>query len=224
MQFVPRQQEVPIGGVRVKFPFKPYPSQKAMMAKARMHIQSEVWHDTVLSRLHQIIQALNHGNNALLESPTGSGKSLALLCSVLAWQTQQYGEATLQIVPQSHAQLFTADKVGDGCVCPCHVKKEEPTLDSDPVPTPRQDGLKTESGSTSCQNETETTSTSVVPPTVPAGNADPLCKRESGAEAECGGGNEVKGETNPADEDFRKPKKRYRTPGGAVSVRSKYTS
>lgn len=40
MQFVPRQQEVPIGGVRVKFPFKPYPSQKAMMAKARIHMQS----------------------------------------------------------------------------------------------------------------------------------------------------------------------------------------
>ena len=43
MQFVPRQQEVPIGGVRVKFPFKPYPSQKAMMAKARIHTQSEPW-------------------------------------------------------------------------------------------------------------------------------------------------------------------------------------
>ena len=38
---------------------------------------------------NQIIQALSKGENALLESPTGSGKSLALLCSTLAWQRQE---------------------------------------------------------------------------------------------------------------------------------------
>ena len=33
----------------------------------------------------KIILALKKRQNALLESPTGSGKSLALLCSSLAW-------------------------------------------------------------------------------------------------------------------------------------------
>ena len=40
--------------------------------------------------LSQIIQALNKSDNALLESPTGSGKSLALLCSTIAWQRHNY--------------------------------------------------------------------------------------------------------------------------------------
>ncbi|KNC49459.1 uncharacterized protein AMSG_11882 [Thecamonas trahens ATCC 50062] len=57
-----------IGGVNVKFPFKAYPSQMAMMAK--------------------VIKAVAEKKNALLESPTGSGKSLALLCSTLAWQRE----------------------------------------------------------------------------------------------------------------------------------------
>lgn len=103
MQFVPRQQEVPIGGVRVKFPFKPYPSQKAMMAKACYNLHTlTCTHSNTLS-LPQIIQALNHSDNALLESPTGSGKSLALLCSVLAWQAQQYGETHCQYLYRSAA-------------------------------------------------------------------------------------------------------------------------
>jgi len=61
--------EYTIGGVKVYFPVKAYPSQVAMMSK--------------------IINALQKGQNSLLESPTGSGKSLALLCAALAWQRQE---------------------------------------------------------------------------------------------------------------------------------------
>ncbi|XP_063873966.1 Fanconi anemia group J protein homolog isoform X1 [Scylla paramamosain] len=65
----PRQKMYHIGGVQVLLPVKPYPSQLAMMG--------------------QIITGLKHRQNCLLESPTGSGKSLALLCSTLAWQREQ---------------------------------------------------------------------------------------------------------------------------------------
>ncbi|XP_069161493.1 ATP-dependent DNA helicase DDX11-like [Procambarus clarkii] len=69
-----KQQNVyPIGGVKVQFPVKPYPSQMAMMA--------------------QIVKGLQRRQNCLLESPTGSGKSLALLCSTLAWQQAEKEKA-----------------------------------------------------------------------------------------------------------------------------------
>lgn len=61
--------EYTISGVKVFFPVKAYPSQVAMMAK--------------------IINGLQRGQNSLLESPTGSGKSLALLCAALAWQRKE---------------------------------------------------------------------------------------------------------------------------------------
>ncbi|KAJ2447325.1 hypothetical protein GGF42_005471 [Coemansia sp. RSA 2424] len=55
-----------ISGIPVHFPFQPYPSQLGMMS--------------------HMIRALNGAQNTMVESPTGSGKSLALLCAVLAWR------------------------------------------------------------------------------------------------------------------------------------------
>ncbi|KAF9438368.1 Fanconi anemia group J protein [Entomortierella beljakovae] len=60
------------GGVTIKFPFEPYQSQKDMMS-------------SVMAPEPNIVEALQREENALLESPTGSGKSLALLCGALAW-------------------------------------------------------------------------------------------------------------------------------------------
>ncbi|XP_066975355.1 Fanconi anemia group J protein homolog isoform X1 [Macrobrachium rosenbergii] len=78
----PPQKEYIIGGVKVLCPVKPYPSQMAMMA--------------------QIVKGLQRRQNCLLESPTGSGKSLALLCSTLAWhqaekeKAQKYNDLIFQ--------------------------------------------------------------------------------------------------------------------------------
>jgi Fanconi anemia group J protein len=66
-----------IGGLPVEFPYQPYGSQFAFMGR-------------VISTLNQ---AQKEGHcHALLESPTGTGKSLSLLCSTLAWQ-QNYKPA-----------------------------------------------------------------------------------------------------------------------------------
>ena len=62
----PPQHDILVAGVPVSTPFKPYPAQLALMGGC--------------------IKAFKNGTNALLESPTGSGKTMALLCSSLGWQ------------------------------------------------------------------------------------------------------------------------------------------
>ncbi|XP_049283993.1 regulator of telomere elongation helicase 1 homolog [Anopheles funestus] len=57
--------EYMINGVPVNFPFEPYQLQKNYMAK--------------------VIECLQNKSNGVLESPTGTGKTLSLLCSSLAW-------------------------------------------------------------------------------------------------------------------------------------------
>ncbi|XP_056849683.1 uncharacterized protein LOC108825146 isoform X2 [Raphanus sativus] len=60
-----------IGGLQVRFPYQPYGTQLAFMSR-------------VISTLDR---SQRDGRcHALLESPTGTGKTLSLLCSALAWQ------------------------------------------------------------------------------------------------------------------------------------------
>ncbi|XP_018090505.1 regulator of telomere elongation helicase 1 isoform X3 [Xenopus laevis] len=58
--------QVPVAGLTVDFPFHPYKCQEDYMAK--------------------VIQCLQQGVNGVLESPTGTGKTLCLLCATLAWR------------------------------------------------------------------------------------------------------------------------------------------
>ncbi|KAK1445085.1 DNA repair DEAD helicase rad3/xp-d subfamily protein [Babesia gibsoni] len=53
-----------IDGVEVRFPYTPYDCQKTYM--------------------EAVIKSVKNGENAILESPTGTGKTLSLLCSTLA--------------------------------------------------------------------------------------------------------------------------------------------
>ncbi|KAG5497456.1 hypothetical protein JIQ42_03942 [Leishmania sp. Namibia] len=57
--------EVDVSGITVSFPFDPYPAQVEFM--------------------RSVVECLQQGFNGLLESPTGTGKTLCLLCSTLGW-------------------------------------------------------------------------------------------------------------------------------------------
>ncbi|EGD79144.1 hypothetical protein PTSG_09876 [Salpingoeca rosetta] len=89
-------KEYQICGKRIVFPFKPYPSQFLLISA--------------------ILKALDKGDNALLESPTGSGKSLALLCASLAWQKAErtrllaefHAEQAAHELAQAQAQMQAA--------------------------------------------------------------------------------------------------------------------
>eukprot|EP01062_Namystynia_karyoxenos_P031778 TRINITY_DN2354_c2_g1_i1.p1 TRINITY_DN2354_c2_g1~~TRINITY_DN2354_c2_g1_i1.p1 ORF type:complete len:1063 (+),score=363.90 TRINITY_DN2354_c2_g1_i1:73-3189(+) len=60
-----------VHGVPVDFPFEAYPCQ--------------------LEYMRAVVTALDGGSNALLESPTGTGKTLCLLCSTVAWLLHRGG-------------------------------------------------------------------------------------------------------------------------------------
>ncbi|XP_056412675.1 Fanconi anemia group J protein [Hyla sarda] len=98
--------EYTIGGVKILFPCRAYPSQLAMM--------------------NSIMRGLNCRQHCLLESPTGSGKSLALLCSALAWQQSQYGKP---VDEGAHEKEWKKEE-SSHCTCPCHSKKPHTSVAS----------------------------------------------------------------------------------------------
>ncbi|GET90563.1 helicase, putative [Leishmania tarentolae] len=67
---------VDVGGVTVSFPFDPYPAQVEFM--------------------RSVVKCLQDGFNGLLESPTGTGKTLCLLCSTLGWLAATSPDAVLR--------------------------------------------------------------------------------------------------------------------------------
>jgi len=84
----------PNNSIPVYFPYDPYPIQIAYMEK--------------------VIEALETKQNALLQSPTGTGKTLCLLCASLAWlnykRSQEKNDKKSQPIrllysSRTHAQL-----------------------------------------------------------------------------------------------------------------------
>ncbi|KGL82705.1 Fanconi anemia group J protein [Tinamus guttatus] len=93
--------EYTIGGVKIIFPCKAYPSQLAMM--------------------NAIVKGLNNRQHCLLESPTGSGKSLALLCSALSWQQSLYEKL---LVKSSSDKEDRKPETSLPCRCTCHSQSQ----------------------------------------------------------------------------------------------------
>ena len=61
--------DLTIRGYDIVFPEKAYPGQ--------------------IQAMNLLLKALNESENVMLESPTGTGKTFSLLCSVLAYQQKR---------------------------------------------------------------------------------------------------------------------------------------
>ncbi|KAL4419625.1 hypothetical protein ABPG77_008566 [Micractinium sp. CCAP 211/92] len=83
-----------IGGCQVHFPHQAYGVQLSFMSK--------------------VIAALEGGHNALLEAPTGSGKTLSLLCSALAWQVREKQRIEEGLAAEKAAAQEAGAALGEG--------------------------------------------------------------------------------------------------------------
>lgn len=74
--------------------------------------------------MQKLISAIHNRSNALLEAPTGCGKTLAILCGALAWQSK---------AKQDTEDMEASEEVGiddlrmSQGVAPCHVRRSVAT-------------------------------------------------------------------------------------------------
>ncbi|XP_021085448.1 regulator of telomere elongation helicase 1 isoform X3 [Mesocricetus auratus] len=81
--------KVVLNGVTVDFPFQPYPCQQEYMTK--------------------VLECLQKRVNGILESPTGTGKTLCLLCTTLAWREHLRDAVSSQkIAERVQGELFAS--------------------------------------------------------------------------------------------------------------------
>ncbi|XP_031560838.1 Fanconi anemia group J protein homolog [Actinia tenebrosa] len=183
-----------IHGTKLFFPCKAYPTQLCMMDK--------------------IMKGLDRKQHCLLESPTGSGKSLALLCSCLAWQTFQYEKAKTQREEEAVCKASPAP----GC---CHSDNNS----APPTIKPEKTQVSTATGC--CHSDNKSASPTIKPekiqvvdltinspiknlPRLPIEDSTPLKVATAEQKLNC-----------DEEDDFKCENKRFRTPG-TTTVVSKY--
>lgn len=88
------QKKLNIGGHTVYFPYEPYEAQINYMSK--------------------VLESLDNKQNAILESPTGTGKTLCLLSAALSWVQEEfvktYKEVSIVYLSRTHSQLAQVQK------------------------------------------------------------------------------------------------------------------
>nr|XP_054960542.1 regulator of telomere elongation helicase 1 isoform X2 [Pan paniscus] len=79
--------KIVLNGVTVDFPFQPYKCQQEYMTK--------------------VLECLQQKVNGILESPTGTGKTLCLLCTTLAWREHlRDGISARKIAERAQGEVF----------------------------------------------------------------------------------------------------------------------
>ena len=93
-------QKINIQGIDIYFPYKPYEPQNLYMKK-------------IISTLN------NKGNISALESQTGTGKTLYLLCAVLAWLKHKNKSISIYYCTRTVSQINNLLKeLNKICYCP----------------------------------------------------------------------------------------------------------
>lgn len=158
-----------IHGVKVSFPCKAYPTQLSMM--------------------NMIIKGIERHQNSLLESPTGSGKSLALLCSCLAWQSAEY-EKKAKIEEQMKAEIGN----DECCIKTC--SDEQKQLPIDPANIIKSDYFQQNNSSLHVK----------ISPETPLKTEAAVTLKKMPEQSESLPGKDVKS-GSPTDDDFQPAKK-----------------
>ena len=78
-------EKIIINGIEVEFPFHPYQLQ--------------------VNYMNCVIESCQTGQYALLESPTGTGKTLCLLCGALSWKYHTNYPGRILYSTRTHSQL-----------------------------------------------------------------------------------------------------------------------
>lgn len=88
------QKELKIHDTKIYFPYEPY--------------------DVQIEYMRNVIEALEKKGNGLLESPTGTGKTLCLLASVCSFVEKQFKEKKVKhniiYMSRTHSQLRQVQK------------------------------------------------------------------------------------------------------------------
>ena len=67
--------------------------------------------------MSKLVQALNAGTNCILESPTGTGKTMSLLCAALGWR-EEFLRRNNYVPPADDAWLRGAEEGAGGIMPP----------------------------------------------------------------------------------------------------------
>ncbi|XP_072164417.1 Fanconi anemia group J protein homolog [Diadema setosum] len=207
------QQQYTINGVKVAFPCKAYPTQLSMMS--------------------MIIKGIEKRQNCLLESPTGSGKSLALLCSCLGWlkgekdkrdRAEQENYQDIEGFPSPGS----GDDLKKPCNCNCNNQTTKPATSPETVTTSSaSNGPSTSMASLPSAPEILQPPVAVVPqpenqdkviPEGDVGKTDQDGSREDAKDEESKDGDD---DDDDDDDDFQPSKKRARPSSNHVTAGKK---